>query len=137
MRQVIIADSSALFSLLIDTDVNHKKAIKISDKYLKEEGIAIVPSEVFSELINILGKKFDHMAVVKAITGILRSKTFLIENTLGASRYVAIKKFQHQPKSVSFTDCLVMAFADFYETKEIFGFDEAFRRNGYVRIGID
>lgn len=136
MKQVIIADSSALFSLLIDTDVNHKKAIKISDKYLREEGIAIVPSEVFSELLNVLGKKFDHISAIEAATIILQSKTFTVEHTVESTRN-AIKRFRHQAKSVSFTDCLVMAFADFYETKDIFGFDEAFRKNGYRRIGID
>jgi predicted nucleic acid-binding protein len=32
---------------------------------------------------------------------------------------------------VSFTDCLVMAVADRFGTKVIFGFDEVFRKNGY------
>jgi predicted nucleic acid-binding protein len=32
---------------------------------------------------------------------------------------------------VSFTDCVVMAVADTYGTKRIFGFDEAFTKNGY------
>jgi len=32
-------------------------------------------------------------------------------------------------------DCLVMATADFYETREIFGFDTAFTKNGYYLPG--
>lgn len=52
-------------------------------------------------------------------------------------RLRALQNFQNQPAYVSFTDCVVMAFADEYETKDIFGFDEAFRKNGYIRVGID
>jgi predicted nucleic acid-binding protein len=59
MRQIIIADSSALFSLFIDSDTNHKKAFEIKKEYLGVGGIVIIPSEVFSELINILGKKIQ------------------------------------------------------------------------------
>ena len=137
MKQVFIADSSGLFSLLIDTDANHKKAIKINDQYLKAEGIVPVPSEILSELINIVGKKFDHIRAIKTASAIFKSKVFIVENASDLTRDIALKKYRHQPKSVSFTDCLVMAFADLYETKDIFGFDEAFRKNGYVRIGID
>lgn len=137
MKQVIVADSSGLFSLLVDSDANHKKALKINDQHLKTEGIVIVPSEILSELINVVGKKFDHIKAIVVASDILKSKVFNVENTSDLIRDSALKKYRYQPKSVSFTDCLVMVFADFYETKEIFGFDEAFRKNGYIRIGID
>lgn len=137
MKQVIVADSSGLFSLLVGSDANHKKALKINDQHLKTEGIVIVPSEILSELINVVGKKFDHIKAIVVASDILKSKVFNVENTSDLIRDTALKKYRYQPKSVSFTDCLVMAFADFYETKEIFGFDEAFRKNGYLRLGID
>jgi len=137
MKRVIVTDSSALFSLFIDTDENHKKAIRIKGQYLKQGGLIVIPSEVFSELINILGKKFNHGVAVLSAKVVLDSKTFVIENTLETARDTALVKFENQPESVSFTDCIVMAFADEYETKEIFGFDEAFLKNGYTRIGID
>lgn len=137
MKRVIVADSSALFSLFIDTDSNHKKAIKTKGQYLKQGGLIVIPSEVFSELINILGKKFNHRAAVLAAKVVLDSKTFVIENTLEIVRDTALEKFENQPESVSFTDCIVMAFADEFDTREIFGFDQCFKQNGYIRIGID
>jgi hypothetical protein len=36
-----------------------------------------------------------------------------------------------QGKQPSYVDCLVMATADFYATREIFGFDAVFPQNGY------
>ena len=32
---------------------------------------------------------------------------------------------------MSFADCLVMAFAKHYQTPYVFGFDDAFTKNGY------
>lgn len=137
MKRIIVADSSALFSLFIDTDANHERAKKIKEQYLKQGGLIVTPSEVFTKLVNVLGRKFNHQAAVWAATVILQSKTLVIENTLESIRDAALKKFEDQPESVSFTDCIVMAFADEYETKEIFGFDQCFKQNGYIRIGID
>ena len=40
-----------------------------------------------------------------------------------------------QDKRVSFVDCLVMAYARLYNTREIFGFDAVFVQNGYQLPG--
>jgi predicted nucleic acid-binding protein len=37
-------------------------------------------------------------------------------------------------EAVSFTDCLVMAVADEYGTKDIFDFDKQFADAGYIRL---
>jgi len=54
----IIADSSGLISLLIDSDQNHPKAAWIAEQLRDEPVTILVPSEVLAETINILGKKF-------------------------------------------------------------------------------
>jgi predicted nucleic acid-binding protein len=46
----------------------------------------------------------------------------------------ALRKFETLPQAVSFTDCLVMATADEYETRDIFGFDKQFQDAGYNRL---
>lgn len=137
MTAKIIADSSALFSLVIKKDRNNKKAKKIIQKLSTRNTPVIVPGEVFTELVNILGKKVNHHVAFEAGKAILQQEIFAIEETTQNIRYSAFTTFQKQPKSVSFTDCIVMAFADEFDTKDIFGFDEGFRKNGYKRIGID
>lgn len=128
---MIIADSSGLISLLIETDQNHGKAIESSKKFLDRSDRLIIPEDVFSEVINILGKKFDHKSAIIAANFIIESKVFSIENTTEKIRLETLVKFEKQTQSVSFTDCVVMAFADLFSTKEIFGFDRAFSQNGY------
>jgi predicted nucleic-acid-binding protein len=46
----------------------------------------------------------------------------------------ALLKFEAVSEAVSFTDCLVMAVADEYGTKDIFGFDKHFEDAGYQRL---
>lgn len=77
-----------------------------------------------------------HEAAVKQGEDLLSSRILIMVETTPIICQNAFDKFKKQPKSVSFTDCLVMAFADEFATKDIFGFDEAFRKNGYTRFGI-
>ena len=137
MTNSIIVDSSALFSIFSPSDTNHNIAKKIGLDIAKQAFSLIVPGEIFTETVNVLGKKINHQITSKYGSFILTTEDYIIFETTPQIRAEAFNKFQKQPRSVSFTDCLVMAFADEFETKEIFGFDETFRKNGYIRFGID
>lgn len=137
MSKFVIADSSALISLALSKDSNHKPAIIISRQLEKSSSKVIVSREIFSETINVLGKKVGKEIAVFAGNSILKSKLFEIVDSSNLISLSALEKFQKQPGSVSFTDCLVMAFADEFETKNILGFDECFKKSGYLRVGID
>jgi predicted nucleic acid-binding protein len=117
-------------SLLVDTDANHHKALAQSQVFDESPGAVIIPSHVFSELMNVLGKKLGHQVAVSAGKGILSTPTYLIIESQ-EELAEALERFARQPSSVSFTDCIVMALADRFQTKLIFGFDEVFRKNGY------
>lgn len=137
MNKAVVADTSGLISLVSKDDRNYKEAIAIGKSLSEVEGLIYVPTEIFAETMNVLGKKINHGSAIKAARKIERLPFFLIVDTTHEIRRSALDKFEKISESVSFTDCLVMALADFYEIKEIFGFDEAFRKNGYIRIGID
>ena len=137
MSLPIILDTSAFLSLGNIEDSNYQKAAAISKQIEKGKLSIIVPGEIFTEIVNVVGKKIGHQAAVLQAKKIFSSANFTIMDTNHQIRENAFNKFQKQPQSVSFTDCLVMAFVDEFETKEIFGFDDTFRKNGYVRFGID
>jgi predicted nucleic acid-binding protein len=46
----------------------------------------------------------------------------------------ALERLKDQVPGVSLTDCLVMAVADEYGIKDIFGFDMQFVESGYHRL---
>ncbi len=137
MKPSVIADTSALISLASFSDGNHKRAENISTSIKKNDYPLIIPGEVFTETINTLGKKAGHRSAVGTANELLTSKELVIADTSPDLRKYALIKFKEQSESVSFTDCLVMAFADEYKTQLIFGFDSVFRKNGYVRLGMD
>jgi len=137
MTNPIIADSSALVSLILPINSNNKKALTITKILNRSSQALIIPGDIFTETINIIGKKINHNAASLAGDKFLTDERFIIIDTTGEIRLSALEKFQKQPGSVSFTDCLVMAFADEYETRDIFGFDESFKKNGYIRVEID
>ena len=137
MSKPIILDTSAFISLGNINDSNYEKARSIGKDIEEKKLNIVVPGEIFTEIINVVGRKIGHKAAILQSEKILKSESFTISETTHQIRMDALEKFTRQPKSVSYTDCIVMAFADEYETKEIFGFDGAFRKNGYVRFGID
>lgn len=130
MNKALIADSSGIVSLATETDRNHAVACRLANQLTKDLGSVLVPSDVFSEMLNILGKKAGHETAIETAKTILQSETFVVVYPDQELIDDAFALFQSQPESVSFTDCLVMATADYYGTKHIFGFDEVFADNG-------
>ena len=127
---LVVADTSGLMSLLVDTDANHHKALVLSTLFDESPGDVVISSHVFSELMNVLGKKLGHQVAVALGQQILSNPTYLIMES-DTDLTEALERIAQQPASVSFTDCLVMALADRVGTKLIFGFDEVFRKTGY------
>lgn len=127
----IVADSSGLFSLSSASDANHARAAAAAEGLVNPQTTILVPYDVYAETVNLLGKKAGHAAAV-AVARLLRSgPPFAVTDSSGAARVRAIERFAALPRSVSYTDCVVMAVADEYATRRIFGFDAAFARAGY------
>lgn len=126
----VIADSSGLISLISETDSNHTKAVKIMDRFKKAGYSILIPVDVFSEIINIVGKKFGHSDAVQYADLIMGSDMFTLIDT-AYSYPEALIRFRDITASASFTDCLVMAMADYFKTKAIFGFDKIFTKSEY------
>lgn len=127
---MIIADSSFLVALHSIGDASHKQAIEAVKK-VDPTTVVILPAEVFSETINTLWHKVSKATAVKAVENILSREEYSIPETTNEIRKSALNKFEKQPNSVSFTDCLVMAFADHFKTKTVLSFDESFSKSGY------
>ena len=89
-----------------------------------------MPWDVFAETLNTLGKHVGHGKALDVGQYLGTTDPFLVIDASTEAKQAALARFGTQPPSVSFTDCLVMAVADEYQTTRIFGFDEAFA-NGY------
>lgn len=126
----VIIDTSVIFSIASLDDSNHKKAKNLSTRLINDKRTIILPADVFSETLNIIGKKLGRDKQLDTAADMLKG-IFLIVESNEQIRSKTLQKLKKLPGSVSYTDCSVMAFADEYKTKEIFGFDEVFSKQGY------
>lgn len=134
---LLIADSSALFALENSTDETNRLAISVINS-LPDGTVILLPAEIFAEVMNTLWKKAGRQVAIRAAAGYLSSPMIRITESSNAIRNQALEIFRNlRSKNISFTDCLVMAYATVYKTKLIFGFDEGFKKNGFRRLGID
>ena len=137
-RETIIFDSSGLTALMNETDEFHNRALQMS-KILTDRAVwrVVLPREIFAETVTALSKRVNREAGAKAALAILdRQKTgdfvFTAADSLVYKTAIDLLQTAKGARGApSFFDCLVMAFASYYQTLYIFGFDEAFAKNGY------
>lgn len=128
----VICDTSAIISLSASDDSNHQKAIHSSTIIQVKNLDFIIPPEVFGETLNIAGKKLGKAKQLDIAERLTINHVYTFTDSTPPMRTYAIELLKKLPVSVSYIDCLVMAFAHVLETKFIFGFDEAFEKNGYI-----
>lgn len=121
----VMADSSGLVSLVNPSDSNHKRALRAIERLAKQQGSIIVPADVFSETINVVGRKLGHEVALAVAERLLSDATFIMAESDAELRVLALDMFRAQPDSVSYTDCLVMAYAQHFDSADIFGFDSS------------
>lgn len=130
-ERLVIADSSGIISLINPPDSDHRHALRLIKRLEQIRGSIIVPEDVYSETVNIVGRKLGHQVAVAVGKQLLGSAAFILGETSAEIREAGFEMFEDQSSAVSLTDCLVMAWAEYYDTRDIFGFDAVFRQNGY------
>jgi uncharacterized protein len=131
MNTPVIIDSSALFALVSRDDAHHQEALRVSQELARTHRAVVLLPEVFAESLNIVGKKLGRSHLFNLADEVLHSGDFIFPDQTQQMRENAISLLTKQAASVSYIDALVMAYADLFNTKDIFGFDEAFARSGY------
>jgi predicted nucleic acid-binding protein len=133
-NDAIIADTSGLFSLVIPSDHNHQVAIAEAKCLEEAHKDIIIIQAVYIEFLNVIGKQYGHKIALFAAATLTPPRFVILNEPQDIPSSGALEKFANQPQAVSLTDCLVMATADAYATKSIFGFDKQFTDAGYTRI---
>ena len=130
----LIADSSGLISLTSHTDRNYSHALRAAQQLEETQATILVPYDVYAETVNMVGKKQGHAKAYEVGQFLSTTAPFLIIDSSPRAREQALAQLLRLSASVSYTDAVVMAVADEYETEKIFGFDAAFANCGYEHI---
>ncbi|MBV9481932.1 MAG: PIN domain-containing protein [Acidobacteria bacterium] len=132
-KDILVADTSGLVSLVVPTDHNHAAAVTAAERLTAQQSDILIPSAVFYEFLNILGRQVGHV-IASGTVSAFTPPFILLQDPSRLILDRALATFRAAPPAVSFTDCMVMATADEYETRQIFGFDKQFADAGYTRL---
>src|SRR5688572_15457259 len=105
----VVADTSALVSLTIETDDNHALAVTGAEHLLKQASTVLIPAELLAETINLLGKKFGRARAIASGRKLTEDEAFFVVDTDVQIRKRALDLMKHSPGGTSFTDCIVVA----------------------------
>src|SRR4051794_1324075 len=102
----VIVDSSALVALLIENDADHEKAVLVSRRLKQAASLVLVPAEVISETLNLLGKMQGRAFAVAAGEQLLNDP-YIHPMTASTDRLrEAVARWNSQASGVSYTDCV-------------------------------
>ena len=65
-KGIIIADTSGLVSLFSPDDRNHEVAIKAAKRLQNDQKTILIPTAVYVEFLNVLGRKAGHETALAA-----------------------------------------------------------------------
>jgi predicted nucleic acid-binding protein len=134
-RNIVVADSSGLISMVIPSDANHLRATQGARQISTEESTIFIPAEVLAETINILGKKYGHAQATTTGRRLTGDNAFIVVETNELIRSRALDLMDDAAGSVSYTDCIVVAAAEHYNCAQIYGFDRFFHQRGFAFPG--
>lgn len=132
--KTVIFDSSGLISLVKADDLLHKDAVRIAESLAAKGWRVLIPYEVIGESLNTLHKlvsKRSALLVGEALMKQYSAQEITFAQSEPHLISDALQRLKQATGGPSFIDCLVMAYADEHNTKFVFGFDTAFRKNGY------
>lgn len=131
-QHTVIVDTSALISLLSEDDSLHEQAVTLATQLRHKNQLLIIPAEVLAETLVVLRPRVGKEKTVAIGTELLSSPEITVVPTQQQTLHQTLTKLMETTGGPSYIDCLVMATADEYQTTQIFGFDAAFDKNGYV-----
>lgn len=130
-----ILDSSGLMSLLNVADQLHGDALRVDAFLTAQDWLVLLPKEVLAETLNAIGKKVRREDAVRAGQAITQRYDDHDIDLIHAERPIydrVLDLLRTGTGNPSFVDCLVMALADEFETRYVFGFDSTFRKTLYI-----
>lgn len=123
---MILLDASFLYAYYNEQDVHHKRAIELSKELKQAPNEIIILDYIFDEVMSVSLNRLKNINKVKIIgNDILSSLGILYINEETFQK--AWNIFSNQTDtSFSFTDCIIIAFMNLHNIKNLVSFDKEF-----------
>lgn len=132
----LLLDTSYFIAYLNNNDVNHAKALKLSEKIKEYE--AVITDYIFDELITFLIYHVNKNYAVKVAKLILEKvkegelNIFLIDWEVFVNAVNYLVKYE---RKLSFTDCTTLSSMDKLSTQFLLSFDRDFDNINLLKSG--
>ena len=128
---IIVGDTSALISMVIESDSKHSDALAGAQYLTTKQSTILIPAEVLAETVNVLGKKFDRKHAIATGRRLTKDEAFIVVETNELVRSRALDLMEKAADSGSYIDCIVVATGEQYASTNIYGFDRYFKQQGF------
>ncbi|MDR2623419.1 MAG: PIN domain-containing protein [Methanobrevibacter sp.] len=126
---MIFLDTDFLMSFFIDTEVNHKKTVRIYEK-IKNERL-IISNSIILEVMTVSNIKIKvSKELLEKIYTKLNDGTFRIIEDIPLYDMTMKRQISYLPERISFFDCLYMELMQQLEINKIATFDKHFKNKG-------
>lgn len=134
----LFVDADHFVALSNKSDKNHKQALRFSSLAAQAQ-IPFIATSSYSigEAITVISQRVGHQTAVRFAQTLEGSDLTIIEVSR-EQRLAGLKIFEKQKsKNVSFTDSVNMTLMGELGIDAILSFDEDYKKNGFLRFGID
>lgn len=138
MIKTVIVDSDALIALSLSSDLNHNRAVKISEDWSKRGYTFIFPNTMILEAMTALKRAKNEPKIAHLINKQFLSKDVL--NVLYVDEEIQTKASEifdkaDSKKNTPF-DAVIAACADVIGADAIFSFDNWYPKLGFTLAGV-
>ena len=131
----VFIDTSAFKALFDFGDEFHEKSVKILESCQKAEKLLITSNFILDETFTLFRAFLGKPAAVEFKKDLIELKSVSLKRIFLKDEIAAWKFFVNLPgRGVSFTDCTSFALMKRLGVKEVFAFDEDFKKAGFTII---
>ena len=131
----VFIDTSAFKALFDFGDEFHEKSVKILESCQKTEKLLITSNFILDETFTLFRAFLGKPAAVEFKKDLIELKSVSLKRIFLKDEIAAWKFFVNLPgRGVSFTDCTSFALMKRLGVKEVFAFDEDFKKAGFTII---
>lgn len=133
----IFFDTDAIYAFHNFDDPNHHKAVTIFSDLVTLNPQIYLGTNILAEVITMISQQLGKAKAIALLQEFRQSPYQLIhpsQDLIGLAEDIFCSIAS---KNISYSDCISFAIMKFYNLKYVFSFDRHFKRQDFIRFGID
>lgn len=132
---VVVNDADAIIALVNEEDVNHERAVRISEALIERNAIVVTPVTAVIEAITALKRVVNRPDLSKVIVGACMAGDISTVDVPADILPEAMEFFNPDgSKKDTMFDAVVAAMARRYAAQAIFSFDQGYKKTGILLV---